>query len=287
MNWQLETLTFIQQFKTPFLDYFFVAVTMTAEELFVILGATWFMWCFNKLMAQQVGLAFLTSTALNPSLKVWFAIDRPIGELGVESLRTHTAAGYSFPSGHTQGAATLWSGIAAYFKTQWIVVGCITMILLVALSRLYLGVHWPVDVFVGAIIGICWAIFVAWLFAYCQRHNKMALLWVIVVPLLIPYFAYWQESVHHKAITVSLGAAIGFLWGIFLEKKHINFNERANLKLQCLKMLIGLSGLLLIKFGLKPLLPFIPQISDLIRYTLLGLWITAGAPYIFKKLQWA
>ena len=110
MQWQLATLAWIQQFKHPSLDVFFSFVTMSAEETFFIGVAALMMWCYNKNMAQRVGFAFITSTVFNPFLKSFFAIERPIGSEGIESLRVHTAEGYAFPSGHTQGATSIWFG---------------------------------------------------------------------------------------------------------------------------------------------------------------------------------
>lgn len=75
----------------------------------------------------------------------------------------------SFPSGHTFGATVMYlsfaflayelSGRRAFFAIAGIVIG------LVALSRMYLGVHYPSDVAAGFAVGILWALF-------CQRYPR-------------------------------------------------------------------------------------------------------------------
>jgi membrane-associated phospholipid phosphatase len=280
MEWQLSTLQWIQGFKHPLLDIFFSYITMSAEETFFIVFAAFGLWCYNKTLAQRVGFAFITSTALNPFLKSLFAVDRPIGQEAIESLRIHTAEGYAFPSGHTQGATSFWFGLLLYFKHRWVTVVSVSMIVLVALSRMYLGVHWPVDVVAGIAFGIAWVFFVNWLFDYAEARNNLHLLWFIVLPFFIPYFLFPEN----KPLVVSLGSSIGILSGIILERRHINFCVKAKLWQQAVKFISGLAVLILLKVVLKLAIPLPPQYADLIRYAFIGFWLTAGAPYLFIRL---
>jgi len=282
MDWQISILTWFQSLKNPVFDVFFVAITMTAEELFVITIAAWLMWCQNKRLAQRVGFAFLTSTVFNPTLKSFFAIDRPIGVTGIESLHTETAPGYAFPSGHTQGATTFWLSIALFMKRPRVTALAITMISLVAISRMYLGVHWLTDVAGGIFFGLLWVLFVDRVFSYAEEHQKQIILWLLILPFFVPYFIYDDN----KPLVVSLGASLGFLAGYMLEDRYIQFKVNAKVWQQILKMTIGLGVFVLIKVGLKPILIFPEQISDLIRYAAIGFWLTAGAPYLFRKIGW-
>lgn len=281
MDWQISILTWLQSFKNPVLDQFFLLVTISAEELFIIAVAAWFMWCQNKKLAQRVGFAFLTSTVVNPTLKDMFAIDRPIGIDGIDSMRIETAPGYSFPSGHAQSATSFWFAAALGIHRRWIAILATVMIILVAISRLYLGVHWFTDVIAGVFFGLIWVYFIDRIFCYCDRKNKMGYLWCVIIPFAIACLLFPDN----KPLIVSFGASIGFLAGLQLERKYLNFDVQGALWQKLIRFALGLVMLLLIKAGLKPLLPFADVINDLIRYGCIGFWITAGGPWLFQRLR--
>ncbi len=280
MDWQLSVLQWLQQFRHPVLDGFFQFISFSAEETFYIAIAAWLLWCQNKRMAHQIGFAFLSSMVLNPTLKSVIALERPIGMDGIDSLRTHTATGHSFPSGHTQGAASFWTAIAIQMKTRWFSLMCASMIVLVALSRLYLGVHWPMDVLAGIGIGLLWVLFVNWFMAYAERTHR-GLLWLLLLPFFLAYFAYPDN----KDLVTVFGAALGFLAGMQLDLKVLNYQPSGRWWQKAVKFISGLAVLLLLKIGLKMLLPFNPHIADLIRYAIIGFWLSFGAPWVFMKIS--
>src|SRR6056297_324541 len=183
MELQVELLKMIQQIRFPLLDVLFQAITITAEELFFIVLAAWFLWCGNKQLGYRVGFAFLASVVVNPLLKNSFRIERPIGVEGIESQRLHTATGYAFPSGHTQGATAFWTGMMTYVRRRWMFLLGTVLIVLVAFSRMYLGVHWPSDVIGGLIAGVVTVLVVNRVFDLAARRGNKLLLLLVVLPL--------------------------------------------------------------------------------------------------------
>lgn len=275
---QLGILKFLQGFSSPFLDRIFEIITITAEENFIIVLAAVLLWCVNKELGYKLGFICLTGNGLNSGIKHFFQVSRPIGIDGIRSLRVETATGTSFPSGHTQGSTTLWTTLMINVKKKPLYIFGTIIFILVGISRMYLGVHWPTDIIGGILIGILWAVLISKLFNYCKQTKKIFLLLVVIIPLLAGL-----SFIHEKDYIVSCGAISGFYLGYILEDKYIQYDTRASMIVQILKFLIGIAVLLGLKIGLKLVLP--PSlISDFVRYSICGLWATFGAPCLFCKL---
>lgn len=273
-----EITKFIQSFNNPFLDDLFVSITMLGEEYFFIVALSLIYWCIDKNLGYRIGFTYLSSMLLNNGIKEALQVPRPIGEPGIRSLRIETATGSSFPSGHTQGVATFWMALMTSTKKKWTYIVGTVIILLVALSRVYLGVHRPVDVIGGIIISVIWVLIMNRIFDYIKSGGSKLILLIVIVPSIICILIFKSED-YIKALGVTLGFFIGYI----LEPKYINFSVKASFVKQVLKLAIGLSVALAIKIFTKLILPE-SLTGDLIRYFLIGLWITLGATYIFDRL---
>jgi len=274
---QIEIIKFVQSIISPFWDMFFQIVTMTGEEYFYILAAAIIFWCVNKKFGYKLGFALLTSTIVNTALKDVVNSARPIGTPGIRSLRVETATGQSFPSGHTQGSATFWISWIIQVKKKWLCIVGTLAILLVGISRLYLGVHWPIDVIGGILIGFIWVLISNYIFEYADATKKPWILMIIIAPMLIGML-FFREKAYY---TIS-GTVLGFYIGYILESKYVQYEVRNTKVKQLIKLVFGLSILIILKSTLKEMLP-ISIFSDFFRYFVVGLWITVGAPCIFRR----
>ena len=123
-------------------------------------------WCADLAGRRRVPLAALAATAgfclaswLNLVLKAVAARDRPPEAIGLDAL-VGMPGSPSFPSGHAMSAFAAAGAVALLApRLRWPVLGLAT---LVAASRVYLGVHFLLDVLVGAALGLALGLAVAW-----------------------------------------------------------------------------------------------------------------------------
>ncbi len=152
----MSLLYWFESVRTPVLDAFMSLVTHLGEEtLFMVIALAVF-WCVDKRRGYYLLTVGFVGTLVNQWLKIVCRIPRPwVRDPGftiVESARAE-ATGYSFPSGHTQSITGSLGGIARFTKRTWLRAACIAAVLLVAVSRMYLGVHTPADVGMSLAVG--------------------------------------------------------------------------------------------------------------------------------------
>ena len=277
MEFELNIIRAIQSIANPFLDGLFQFITMFGEEAILIPLIAVIYWSFNKKMGEYIAYASLTSVLVNGAIKDIFKAKRPIGEPGIRSLRVETATGYSFPSGHTQGTASFWGAIAIYLKKNCMYAISGLIIVLVAISRLYLGVHYPKDVLFGAIFGILTSFITYKLFN--KVNNKIDLYFITFI-IFIPALLY----AHSADFIKGMGTFLGFALGIYVEKKYVNFSVEGKSANKILRVVIGLAILILLKVGLKAVFPN-KLVFHFLRYFIIVFFGIGLYPAIFKKLK--
>jgi membrane-associated phospholipid phosphatase len=126
--------------------------TFLGTEDFFILALPILYWCVDSMLGIQVAVLLLVTTNLNAAFKLALHAPRPYWySPKVRALASETSFGV--PSGHAQTAATIWGLLAASLRKWWGWLIAILLTLLIGLSRLYLGVHFPHDVLLGWLIG--------------------------------------------------------------------------------------------------------------------------------------
>lgn len=274
---ELEILRSIQSIANPFLDILFQLITMCGEQIVLISIIAVIYWALDKKFGEYIAYSVLTSVLLNNTIKDIFKMKRPIGEKGIRTLREQTATGYSFPSGHTQNASSFYGAMAIYLKKRVMHIIATIMIILVGFSRLYLGVHYPKDVIVGGILGVLTSLICYKL--YNKFENKM-LLYVITFVIFIPVLTF----AHSADFIKGMGTYLGFIIGIYIEKKYVNFSVEGSTGNKVIRVLLGILILLTLQVGLKVLLPS-ATIFSFIRYLLISLTGIGIYPMVFKKFK--
>lgn len=272
----MELIKLIQSISNPFLDTVFQLITMMGEDTFFMLITAVIYWCIDKELGYRLGFVTLTSATVNCGIKDLLKVPRPIGEPGIRSLRVQTAEGYSFPSGHTQNTTTLWTFFMLQFRRSWLYIIGILIIFLVGLSRLYLGVHTPLDVVGGMAIGTFWVVVWSSVYELSRKQKGKSILIGTVALALIGLLAF-KDANYYKVV----GALTGLLIGYLVEPRFIDFKEKASFPNQMVKVVFGLAVVYALRLFLKSALPEV-LISDYFRYLILLLWITIAAPLLFK-----
>ena len=153
----MPVLYFLSSLRNPVCDVLFSAVTYLGHEALFIALFLFLFWCRNRNLAYYTLLTCMIGLVLNLVLKITFRIPRPWvldpAFSIVESARA-AASGYSFPSGHTQCAVTAFGALLLWCKDKRIRLAALFPIFLVPISRMYLGVHTPLDVSVAFVLSL-------------------------------------------------------------------------------------------------------------------------------------
>lgn len=204
-------LSWVEGIRTPFLNFFFYNISLTGYPIFLFLFIAfgYFFWSPHRF--SRVAMLLFISAVINSFLKDLFQDPRPPIDL---MLDEGTGTSYGWPSGHAQIAVTLWGLLAYELKNKLISIGAISFILLVAFSRMYLGVHDLGDVFAGLLIG--GFILLLWHFAVVykvyEKFDKLSWFFIIII---FQFFVHLIYPTHegHEISNWLLGAMTGWFLG--------------------------------------------------------------------------
>ena len=204
-------LSWVEGIRSPFLNIFFDTISLAGYPTFLILFISFGYFYWSPARFSRVAMMLFISALINTFLKDFFQDPRPAIEL---MLDPKVGTTYGWPSGHSQIAVTLWGLLAYELKNKWITVGAISTIILIAFSRMYLGVHDFGDVFAGLLIGAI--ILYVWHYAvinnWYEKLTKKHWLFLIILFQLILYISYPSHEGHELSIWF-LGVMTGWFVG--------------------------------------------------------------------------
>ena len=227
--------------------------TMFGEEMLMIVILGFLYWCYDKKAGQFIGTNIMAGILLNPMLKNIALRRRPyFDHPGIKCLRKVDASadaydiaaqGYSFPSGHSANSAILYGSFPVVWKKRIFRILAVVLPLLVGLSRVALGVHYPTDVLAGWLLGIVIVIVLSALQRKVKNENVLHLILFLMV---LPGIFYCRTDDYFTG----LGMMAGFFLAIPFEKKYIRFRETRNPA----AVILRLAGGIAVYFGSSTLL---------------------------------
>ena len=287
--WMLEGI------RTPFLDRLMQFVTYFGQELIIIAVICALYWCADKRFAYLLGFTYFTAGLCVQTLKITFRIPRPWildPEFKAVESALPGATGYSFPSGHTQGATCLFFPLALRISQVWAKVLCVLAFLCIGFSRMYLGCHTPKDVMVSMTLSILISC-VIWRYrdVLLEDRRYLRVIAAVLVCLSLAAAAYSLlllkdgviETRYAMDCCKAAGAGLGFAAGWYIERTKINFDPHTgSIPSKVIRLLAGLAAALLLKESFS-LIFGSSILAKMSEYFILVLWVLVIYPYIFDR----
>ena len=264
----MEFLYLLEKIRVPILNEFMLLITQLGEETAFLVVAMIVFWCVDKYKGYYILSVGFVGTLANQFLKLWFRIPRPwvLDEnFTILEQAREAASGYSFPSGHTQSSVGTFGCVAYTTKNRWIRYAAIAVAILGPFSRMYIGVHTPLDVGVAIVMAL--ALIFIFRPIFLERNRKyIPILLGFMLAIAIAYFCFISfykfpadidahnlASGTKNAYTL-LGALLGLLVVYIVDEKWLHFPTKAVWWVQCIKVAVGFVLVLLVKSGLKDVL---------------------------------
>lgn len=268
----LYALQCIREAAPQFINYIFLFIS----EFFFMSGivvASYIYWCVDKHAGCTIIMGYGATAFVNQTIKNIACVYRPWildNRLHVDPVAAGSATGYSFPSGHTSSATSVFGGISIWQrKKKWVVVLMTICIFLVAFSRNWLGAHTMKDVVVAILIAavvlsIC-SLIKYWLAVHPEKDTIVCFggialaIVVLVIMTLKPYPMDYDTSGNllvdpAKMIPdcyTACGVLIGALLGMWLERHFLKFEISQIKTINIVTFIIGglLVGLIYLSFS--------------------------------------
>ena len=291
--WEVSLMEWLQARIGSGLMSIISLFSMFGEELMLILILGFVYWSYDKKLGRTMGLSAIMGLTWNTMAKNIILRRRPyFDHESIKILRVVepgadiydiAAQGYSFPSGHSTNAATLFCSMAAGLRKRWMTVVAIAIPLLTGISRFVVGAHYPTDVLAGWLLGVLSVLIVREL---QKRVRNTLLRYGILLITAVPGFFFCKSADYFTA----MGLMIGFMGGTLLDDRCVHFENTR----KPLWMVARVLGGLAIYFALNTMLklPFSREFLSsgsgaallvrCARYAIIAFVVFGVYPLLFK-----
>ena len=291
--WEVSLMEWLQARIGSGLMSIISLFSMFGEEMMLILILGFVYWSYDKKLGRTMGLSAIMGLTWNTMAKNIILRRRPyfdherikilrVVEPGAD-IYDIAAQGYSFPSGHSTNAATLFCSMATGLRKRWVTVVAIAIPLLTGISRFVVGAHYPTDVLAGWLLGVLSVLIVREL---QKRVRNTLLRYGILLITAVPGFFFCKSADYFTA----MGLMIGFMGGTLLDDRCVHFENTR----KPLWMVARVLGGLAIYFALNTMLklPFsreflssgsgVALLVRCARYAIIAFVVFGVYPLLFK-----
>ena len=310
-------IEFIQSLQTlsPALDGLMSFFSFLGTIEFYLLFIPFLYWVVSASLGFRVLLLLIGTDFLGITFKQLLRQPRPYWVGDVQALAEETS--YGIPSTHASDSLAVLGYLAYWLNKTWMWVLAGVVALLIGISRMYLGVHFPTDVIGGWVLSLV-AIFMlvkgeVWLSPFLKKQTTSRLIGigfiVSIVMLLVGWLvgqliasspdpAEWAQystlargNSHYFTLA---GATFGMVAGYTLMRQYAPFETKGMWVKKIGRYLLGMAGVLVLYMGLDVLFGMVAADETAlglglryIRYGTVTFWAMFGAPWIFLKLRLA
>lgn len=324
LNWGLDLILQLQAAMPDWTLGIWNFFTFLGLEEWFLLMMPFVFWCIDSKMGVRLGVYLTAAGILTAVLKVYLHDPRPYWVDPNVQLLTEADPWFGIPSGHALIGITVWGGLAAGLRKNWAWVTAGLIALMIGLSRIVLGVHFPTDVFAGWIAGglllFLLVRFEDGISGFYKRFSfpgQVALALLPAVAIILtglalnnlveaafaipqawidnalaagnPEFGPFNSTVYVTNAAVFFGAITGYTW----LGRHGGFDAGGPWVKRILRYVLGLVVAVAIWAGLDAVFAAIAEdattlglVLRFIRYTLVGLWVGGFGPAVFKRIGW-
>lgn len=304
------------QTNAPGLESLMLILSLLGLPEFYFVIIPLILWCYDKSLGLRLLILLSIGAVINGMLKILFHAPRPYW-ISSDVKAFASESSFGMPSGHAQISLMFLGYIGAWFKKTQVWAICIILIILVGISRMYLGVHFLTDILTGWIFGLI-------ILLLFLRYETSAAAWLLQKPIhiriflalfasftliilsqmMIFFLGTWQipgewsamalmqanttiDPLSLREVIMSAGLLFGAAAGAIINREYNPYVVDGSLSQKAVRYLAGMIVLGCIWGALSTS----TKSTDLAGYSmtyfraaLAGVWITAGGPYLFCKL---
>ena len=280
-----QLIEILQGLLAPQFDLLFVATTLLGDGTVLVGLSAATYWCFDKSRGKVITYILLLGAYLNFFLKIFVAWPRPPIEFRIAE-KSETS--YGFPSGHAQDSTTFWSWTAVEFRKRILSVLGIAIVVAVGISRIYLGLHYPVQVIGGWLIGLAVACSGMLVLRRLPQSGQMRTMpqMLFAFSTLIPMMIAVALNLVGDAYPAKIGGYIfGFSVGALVEERFVHFTNSTSAAQKIIRL--GTGGVLtgLLALGTELILPSNYLIPSFANSLVRGLFVAAIIPALFTRIE--